>query len=200
MSMPSLSVLPSPSPWRVGVRVLPFEACSAPGSSPGVTHVAAGRIAQPPKAAFVARLRPSRSPSQAARQLPDPSTLIRVEPPSTRETRRQGAHREHKLRPNPARQSPTLLMSGEGKRGDWPCLEPPRPSSTLPCKQGIRPWPQGPGRDWRPASARGRQSAPARDEEAEAHSAVAKRRSRGFVTSEGPPPGRRRAGARPRRR
>ena len=62
------------------------------GSSPGVTHVAAGRIAQPPKAAFVARLRPSRSPSQAARQLPDPSTLIRVEPPSTRETRRQGAH------------------------------------------------------------------------------------------------------------
>jgi hypothetical protein len=23
------------------------------------------------------------------------------------------------------------LMSGEGKRGNWPCLTPPRPSSTL---------------------------------------------------------------------
>jgi hypothetical protein len=56
-----------------------------------ITRVAAGRIAQPPRAAFVARLRPSQSPSQAARQLPDSSTSIRVEPSSTRETRRQGA-------------------------------------------------------------------------------------------------------------
>jgi hypothetical protein len=63
-----------------------------PDHSPGVTRVAAGRIAQPPKAAFVARLQPGRLPSQTARQLPDPSTSIRVEPSSTRETRRQGAH------------------------------------------------------------------------------------------------------------
>ncbi len=46
-----------------------------------------------PKAAFVARLRSSQSPGQTARQLPDPSTLIRVEPSSTGETRLQGAHR-----------------------------------------------------------------------------------------------------------
>ncbi len=44
---------------------------------------------------------------------------------------KERANREHKLRPKPARQSPTLLMSGEGKRSDWPCLKPPRPSSTL---------------------------------------------------------------------
>jgi hypothetical protein len=73
---------PSPSPWRVGVRIEPFEACS------GFTRVAAGRIAQPPEAAFVAWLQRS----QTARQLPDPSTSIRVEPSSTGETRLQGAH------------------------------------------------------------------------------------------------------------
>src|SRR5208283_3939318 len=94
-------------------------------------RIAARTIAQLPKATFVTRLRSSQSPGQTARQLPDPSTLIRVESSSTRETRLQGAHREHKLRPKPARQSPTLLTSGDGKRSDWPSLKPPRPSSTL---------------------------------------------------------------------
>src|SRR6516164_7843397 len=40
-------------------------------------------------------------------------------------------NREHKLRPKPARQSPTLLMSGDGKRGDGH-RPPPRPFLTLP--------------------------------------------------------------------
>src|SRR5208283_1889628 len=65
-----------------------FEACS------GFTRIAARKIAQLPKATFVTRLRSSQSPGQTARQLPDPSTLIRVESSSTRETRLQGAHRE----------------------------------------------------------------------------------------------------------
>ena len=102
LSMTSQPVLPAPSLWRVGIRIKTFEACS------GFTRIAARKIAQLPKATFVTRLRSSQSPNQTARQLPDPSTLIRVESSSTRETRLQGAHREHKLRPKPARQSPTL--------------------------------------------------------------------------------------------
>ena len=51
----------------------------------------ARRIAQPPKATFVARLRPGRFPDQAARQLPDLSTTIRVEPFSTDASRPRGA-------------------------------------------------------------------------------------------------------------
>jgi hypothetical protein len=64
---------------------LPFEACS------DFTHVAARWIAQPPKAAFVTRLRSSQSPSQTARQLPGQSTITWVEPPSTGQTRLRGA-------------------------------------------------------------------------------------------------------------
>jgi len=56
---------PSPFLSRVGIRIFTFEACS------GFTRVTARRIAQPPKAAFVARLRPGRLPRQAACQLPD---------------------------------------------------------------------------------------------------------------------------------
>src|SRR6185295_15986720 len=41
--------------------------------------------------AFVARLRPDQSPDQVARQLPDQSTTIRVEPSSTDDSRLQGA-------------------------------------------------------------------------------------------------------------
>ena len=93
--MTSQPVLPSPSLWRVGIRISTFEACS------GFTHVAARRIAQLPKATFVTRLRSSQSPGQTARQLPDPSTLIRVESSSTRETRLQGAHREANRRTKP---------------------------------------------------------------------------------------------------
>src|SRR5262245_28133919 len=63
----------------------PYKACS------GFTRVTARRIAQPPKATFVARLRPGQLPDQAARQLPDLSTIIRVEPSSTDDSRLRGA-------------------------------------------------------------------------------------------------------------
>ena len=53
--------------------------------------VTARRIAQPPKVTFVTRLRPSQLPSQAARQLPDLSTIIRVESSSTGVSRLRGA-------------------------------------------------------------------------------------------------------------
>src|ERR1700687_2146946 len=63
-----------------------------PGQSPGaLTRVTARRIAQPPKAAFVTRLRSSRLPDQTARQLPEQSTTLWVDPPSTGETRPRGA-------------------------------------------------------------------------------------------------------------
>ena len=41
-----------PNDRRVGIRIGTFEACS------GFTRVTARRIAQPPKATFVARLQP----------------------------------------------------------------------------------------------------------------------------------------------
>src|SRR5208283_743570 len=92
LSMTSQPVLPAPSLWRVGIRIKTFEVCSV------FTRIAARKIAQLPKATFVTRLRSSQSPGQTARQLPDPSTLIRVESSSTRETRLQGAHRENNRR------------------------------------------------------------------------------------------------------
>ena len=58
---------PSPYLRRVGIRNFTFEACS------GFTRVTAHRIAQPPKAAFVTRLRPGQLPGRTARQLPDPT-------------------------------------------------------------------------------------------------------------------------------
>ncbi|MGI8568073.1 MAG: hypothetical protein ACR2KT_02795 [Methylocella sp.] len=45
------SVQPSPSFSRVGIRDFTFEVCT------GFTHVMARRVARPPKAAFVTRLR-----------------------------------------------------------------------------------------------------------------------------------------------
>ena len=85
MSIASPSVQPSPKLRRVGIRVITFEACS------GFTHVTARRIAQPPKAAFVTRLRPGQLPGRTARQLPDLSTTIWVDPSSTGEPRHRGA-------------------------------------------------------------------------------------------------------------
>src|SRR3990172_2984667 len=76
---------PSPNGRRVGIRIVTFEACS------GFTRVTARRIAQPPKATFVTRLRPGQLPSQAARQLPDLSTIIRVRPSLTDDSRLRGA-------------------------------------------------------------------------------------------------------------
>src|SRR6202043_3989180 len=57
----------------------------------GFTRVTARRIAQPPKVTFVTRLRSRQLPSETARQLPDLSTIIRVEPSSTDDSRLQGA-------------------------------------------------------------------------------------------------------------
>ena len=41
-----------------------------------------------------------------------------------------GCNGERELRPNTARQSPTLLMSGTGRKSDWRCLKPPRPAKS----------------------------------------------------------------------
>ena len=85
VSIASPLTRPSPFPRRVGIRIFTFEACS------GFTRVTARWIAQPPKAAFVTRLQPSQLPDQTARQLPEQSTTLRVEPSSTGDTRRRGA-------------------------------------------------------------------------------------------------------------
>ena len=76
---------PSPFSRRVGIHISPFEACS------DFTHITAHRIAQPPKAAFVTRLQPRELPLQTARQLPELSTPLWVEPSSTGRTRLRGA-------------------------------------------------------------------------------------------------------------
>src|SRR5262249_929604 len=85
VSIASPLVQPSPNGRRVGIRIVTFEACS------GFTRVTAHRIAQPPKATFVTRLRPFRSPGRAARQLPDQSTILWVDSSSTGDSRLRGA-------------------------------------------------------------------------------------------------------------
>jgi hypothetical protein len=85
VSIASPLMQPSPNGRRVGIRIVTFEACS------GFTHVTAHRIAQPPKATFVTRLQPFRSPGRAARQLPDQSTTLSVESSSTSDPRLRGA-------------------------------------------------------------------------------------------------------------
>src|SRR3954447_24347799 len=85
VSIASPLTRPSPFPRRVGIRIFTFEASS------GFTRVTARWIAQPPKAAFVTRLRPSQLPDQTARQLPDQSTTLWMEPSSIGDTRRRGA-------------------------------------------------------------------------------------------------------------
>jgi hypothetical protein len=72
LSIASPSVPPSPFCRRVGIHISTFEACS------GFTHVTARQFAQPPKAAFVTRLRSSQLPSQTARQLPEQSTILQA--------------------------------------------------------------------------------------------------------------------------
>src|SRR5205814_9745779 len=84
-SIASPSTRPSPLCRRVGIRDFTCEACS------DFTHVTARQIARPPKAAFVTRLRPAQLPKRAARQLPDQSTTLWVQPSSTGDTRRRGA-------------------------------------------------------------------------------------------------------------
>ena len=85
LSIASPLMQPSPNGRRVGIRIVTFEACS------GFTRVTARRIAQPPKVTFVTRLQPSQLPGQTARQLPDLSTIIRVEPSCTDDSRLRGA-------------------------------------------------------------------------------------------------------------
>src|SRR5438309_2035696 len=78
---------PSPSLRRVGVHHFTFEACS------GFTHVTACRIARPPKAAFVTRLRPVRLPAEPLVSNQSLPTTPWVDPASTGEPRRWGALR-----------------------------------------------------------------------------------------------------------
>ena len=66
-----------PRSWRVAIPNCTFEACS------GFTRVMAHRIARPPKAVFVTRLRHHQFSGDAARQLPVLSTSLRAEPSST---------------------------------------------------------------------------------------------------------------------
>jgi hypothetical protein len=118
VSITSPLVQPSPNGRRVGIRIVTFEACS------GFTRVTARRIAQPPKVTFVTRLRSRQLPSETARQLPDLSTIIRVEPSSTDDSRLQGA-------------LPIADIPG------WPnidvSLRPPTPpSARRPCRPRIR--------------------------------------------------------------
>src|SRR3954454_20694076 len=84
-SIASPSVRPSPFCRRGSIRISTFEACS------GFTRVTARRIAQPPKAAFVTRLRSGQLPDQTARQLPELSTIPWMDPSSTGDTRPRGA-------------------------------------------------------------------------------------------------------------
>jgi hypothetical protein len=85
VSIASPLMQPSPIGRRVGIRIVTFEACS------GFTHVTAHRIARPPKATFVTRLQPFRSPGRATRQLPDQSTILWVDSSSTSDCRLRGA-------------------------------------------------------------------------------------------------------------
>jgi hypothetical protein len=88
MSIATLPMQPSPFLGRVGIRIITFEACL------DFTRVTARWIAQPPKAAFVTRLRTGQLPNRSARQLPDQSTTLWVEPSSTGDTRLRGAPRK----------------------------------------------------------------------------------------------------------
>src|SRR3954470_21723511 len=91
-SIASPSVRPSPFCRRVSIRISTFEACS------GFTRVTDRRVAQPPKAAFVTRLRSGQLPDQTARQLPELSTIPWMDPSSTGDTRPRGARRVEERR------------------------------------------------------------------------------------------------------
>jgi hypothetical protein len=69
------------------------------------------RIAQPPKATLVTRLQPSRSPGQAARQLPDQSTTLRVDSSSTDDSRLRGAQPSTDMESGGIRQTMELFQN-----------------------------------------------------------------------------------------
>ena len=67
VSVTSRWVQPSLMLWQVGVHDFTFEACSS------FTRVTACKIAHPPFAGFIARLRPNRFPGLDARKLSSPT-------------------------------------------------------------------------------------------------------------------------------
>ena len=129
LSIASPPTRPSPKFRRVGIRIITFEACS------GFTRVTAHWIAQPPKAAFVTRLRPGQLPDRTARQLPDQSTTIWVEPSSTGDTRLRGARRvEERARwLGPFGIAPFPFPAHQTGRADFP-----HPAFRLASSQGPR--------------------------------------------------------------
>src|SRR3954462_474559 len=117
VSIASPLTRPSPFPRRVGIRIFTFEACS------GFTRVTARWIAEPPRAAFVTRLRPGRFPGQAARQLPEQSTTLWVEPSSTGDPRRRGALQKSRLLhhgPGPVRPTAYAVQNSGANVGPGP--------------------------------------------------------------------------------
>src|SRR5262249_24061097 len=107
VSIASPLMQPSPSGRWVGIRIVTFEAC------PGFTRLTARRILHSPRVPFVTRLRPSRLPDRAARQLPDLSTIVRVEPSSTDGSRLRGALPDSDIR---ARQAWTAVCLARYRR------------------------------------------------------------------------------------
>ena len=81
----------APTPWQSGSVDREQGVSKAGNPRLRTTLIQLAWLAQPPKAAFVTRLRPVRLLEQAARQLPDQSTTLWVEPSSTGDTRRRGA-------------------------------------------------------------------------------------------------------------
>src|SRR3974390_3307351 len=94
---------PSPNGRRVGLRIVTFEACS------GFTRVTARRIAQPPKATFVTRLRPRhrtaeplvsyRTYRQLSRWIPPPLVIRAVRAHCQQRTSHVAAVRDRDLQP-----------------------------------------------------------------------------------------------------
>src|SRR6266550_4195962 len=76
--------LPPMPPPKATLRPLPSHRTGLPRLRP------IGSLSRP-EATFVTRLQPMRLPAQAARQLPDQSTTIRVESSSTDDSRPRGA-------------------------------------------------------------------------------------------------------------
>jgi len=145
MSIASLSARPSPSKRRVGICIDSFEACS------NFTHVTAHWIARPPMATFVTRLRHNRLPCQAARQLPDQSTTLRMEPSSIDDARRRGALLPASYPDGSSVDPPFARSSRSGyRRSRWPGRRPAEPARAPPhrardgCARSCRPTPTGP--------------------------------------------------------
>ena len=95
----------------------PSTPCRSPGA---LTHVTARRIAQPPKAAFVTRLRSSRLPDRTARQLPEQSTILWAESSSTGDPRLRGAPQNRDYRScyvlvEPVRRGTNSTRNSEGE-------------------------------------------------------------------------------------